>query len=78
MDIEQWWPRLDPSTRKWLIAHNGEAVPPEILSEIRRAGGAVPSGEPATGGSGESGIVFADDVVDWIEAVANEERPDAR
>ena len=41
MDIENWWPKLQPSTRQWLIAHNGEALPAEVAAEIRRAGGTV-------------------------------------
>jgi hypothetical protein len=76
MGIEEWWPKLDPSTREWLITHNGEALPPEIIGEIRRAGGSVPAVESSIGANGRSGFVFADDVVDWIDAVANDELPD--
>ena len=39
MSIEQWWPKLKPSTRDWLIENNGDVVPAEVLSEIEEAGG---------------------------------------
>ena len=26
MSIEQWWPKLKPSTREWLIDNNGDAL----------------------------------------------------
>ena len=76
MDIEQWWPKLKPSTKEWLIAHNGEDLPDEVSAEIRRAGGVFETGE-ADGSSVDqddaSGVVLSDDAIDWIEAVANEE-----
>lgn len=74
MDIAQWWPDLEPSTRTWLIAHNGEPLPEEIVRDIRRAAGADPA-EVSIGEDGSASL--SDDAVDWIEAVANEERPDA-
>ena len=73
MDIENWWPNLQPSTRQWLIAHNGEALPAEVASEIRRAGGTVASDGSSVDEHGETGSVLSDDAIDWIEAVANEE-----
>lgn len=39
MIIEAWWPQLRPATRQWLIANNGEAVPPLIVDEIAAVGG---------------------------------------
>ncbi len=30
----RWWPKLDSKAQAWLIAHNGEAVSPEVLSKI--------------------------------------------
>ena len=76
MGIEHWWPKLEPSTRRWLFAHNGEAIPAEILAEMRRAGAILPAVAGAIGGNGDSGFLLSDETIDWIEAVANEERPD--
>ncbi|MDQ0029966.1 hypothetical protein [Arthrobacter bambusae] len=72
MSIEHWWPKLKPSTRKWLIENNGDAIPPEMIDEITRAGGPIASD---VGQSGPSGFYFSDETVDWIEAVANGEAP---
>lgn len=60
-----WWDQLDPHVQEWLIDNNGDSVPVEIARHIEAAGGAVVVGEP-----------LPDDVVDWIEAVANGEVPD--
>ncbi len=62
MSIEEWWPKLTPSAQEWLIANNGdtEDVPADVAAEIAAAGG------PAD-------FAFADDDVDWIETVANDE-----
>ena len=73
MDIENWWPELQPSTRQWLIAHNGEALPAEVSAEIRRAGGSLASDASSVDEGGAPGSFLPDDAVDWIEAVANEE-----
>lgn len=34
MDMSQVWPRLATSTQTWLVEHNGEPVPDDILDEI--------------------------------------------
>jgi hypothetical protein len=73
MDIEKWWPKLQPATRQWLIAHNGEPLPPEVTAEIRRAGGTVAGGASSVDERGATGSYLPDDATDWIEAVANEE-----
>ncbi|HKU10662.1 MAG TPA: hypothetical protein VJQ61_05475 [Sinomonas sp.] len=31
MDIREWWPKLRPETRNWLIEHNGEKLPSGVL-----------------------------------------------
>lgn len=72
MSIEHWWPKLKPSTQKWLIENNGDAVPQEVVSEITQAGGPATSGAWWTG-QNEPGFYFPDEAVDWIEAVANDE-----
>ncbi|MCI0142834.1 hypothetical protein KNN17_14750 [Arthrobacter bambusae] len=76
MSIEHWWSKLKPSTRKWLIENNGDAVPPEVVVEITQAGGPIASDAWWVGRSGPSGFHFSDEAVDWIEAVANGEMPE--
>ena len=76
MNIDEWWPRLDPGTREWLIAHNGEAVPAAVLSKIVWAGGVVTSDAGWVGADGPEGFYLSDEATDWIEASANEEAPD--
>ncbi|MBN9141455.1 MAG: hypothetical protein J0H23_11575 [Micrococcales bacterium] len=76
MSIELWWPRLNPSTREWLIENNGDAVPPEIVAEITAAGGSVASDAWWVGQTGPSGFFISDEAADWIEAIANDEDPE--
>jgi hypothetical protein len=73
MEIIEWWPKLDSDAKAWLIAHNGEAVSPEIVSKIEAVGGSVASSEWWVGESGPDGFFLSDDAVDWIEAAANDE-----
>lgn len=63
MNIEVWWPKVRRESRRWLIENNGDAVRPDIIDEIVRAGGTV------------AGVYLSDDAVDWVEAVANGEKP---
>jgi len=77
MSIEQWWPKLKPSTREWLVENNGDVVPVDIVAEITDAGGSVASDAWWVGESSPSGFNFADEAADWIEAVANGEAPEA-
>ncbi len=65
MDIEEWWPKLKPSTREWLIENNGDALSADALEEITQAGGTVTVGT--------SGSYLSDSETDWIEATANDE-----
>ncbi|UVJ40380.1 hypothetical protein [Arthrobacter sp. CJ23] len=76
MSIEHWWLKLKPSTRKWLIENNGDAVPPEVVTEITQVGGPIPSDAWWVGQTGLSGFYFSDEAVDWIEAVGNGEAPE--
>lgn len=62
MSIQEWWPKLEPVTREWLIANNGDDVPGDVSAEIVRAGGPE---------------LLTDEDIDWIEAAANDETPDA-
>lgn len=78
MSIEQWWPKLKPSTRDWLVENNGDAVPAELLDEIEAAGGSVASGAWWVGEDGRAGFHFSNEAIDWIEAVGNGEIPGGR
>lgn len=72
MKIQALWPRLHPGTRNWLIAHNGEALPPAVLTDLLAANGGSP--ESAWWTRDEVGrLGLPDDAVDWIEATANGE-----
>ena len=77
MCIEQWWPRLSPTTRDWLTEHNGEPLPADILDEITDVGGEPSSEAWWVGEQGPDGLHLSDDAVDWVEAVANGENPAA-
>ena len=72
MRIEEWWPKLDPSTQEWLIANNGDVVPATVLAQIAEAGGDVTSAS-AIGDNGPGGFLLSDATVDWIEETANHE-----
>lgn len=63
MSIGEWWPNLRPATRDWLQANNGDAIPADIVDELTMAGRSASTDQ------------LADDEIDWIEAVANDERP---
>jgi hypothetical protein len=73
MEIFEWWPKLDSDAKAWLIAHNGEAVSPDVMDKIAAAGGSVILGGWWVGESGPNGFFLSDEAVDWIETIANEE-----
>lgn len=73
MQIIDWWPKLDSDAQAWLIAHNGEAVSPEVLIKIVAAGGSVTSKAWWIGEHGPDGFYLSDEAVDWIETTANDE-----
>ena len=76
MSIEHWWPKLKPSTQKWLIENNGDAVSSDVVAEITQVGGVITSDAWWVGESGPSGFYLSDEAVDWVEAVANGEVPE--
>ena len=63
MNIEEWWPKLEPATRDWLVANNGDAIPADTVGELTKAGRSASTDQ------------LGDDEIDWIEAVANDEEP---
>jgi hypothetical protein len=78
MSIEVWWPKLQPATRDWLIANNGDAVPASIVDEVAAAGGPVRSDAWWAGDGGSTGAHMPDAATDWIEEIANDETPAAQ
>lgn len=77
MGIEEWWTRLTSEKREWLIAHNGEALPADVVSAIRDAGDELDRTAWWWDGT-EDALTFSDQAIDWIEAVANDEDPSDR
>jgi hypothetical protein len=75
--MEVWWPKVTAQTRDWLVANNGDVLPPPVVEDIVRAGGAVTSDAWWVGQHGPSGVYLSDAAVDWVEAVANGEAPEA-
>ena len=75
MSIEVWWPGLRPGTRDWLIANNGDVVPPPIVDEIAEAGGPARTDDWWVSQEGSTGAHMPDVATDWIEEVANDEEP---
>jgi len=73
MPIAQWWPKLQPQTRDWLIANNGDVVPPPVVAEIAEAGGPATSDAWWVMDEEATGPVMPDEAIDWIEETANEE-----
>jgi len=70
---EEWWSKLSPATREWLMNENGDAVPEAIAIEVVSAGGPVAA--EAGGEDAEPGLFFSDEIVDWVEENANFEDP---
>lgn len=73
MIIEAWWLMLRLETRQWLVANNGDAIPPQIVDEIVAAGGPAATDPWWADLDGSPGRSMPDDAVDWIEEAANEE-----
>jgi hypothetical protein len=77
MSLEAWWPLLQPETRDWLIANNGDALSTQALDDIGRVGGPVPPDAWWVSENGPGGFYLSEAGIDWIEAVANAEVPDS-
>jgi len=76
MSLEICWPLLQQESRDWLVANNGDALSKLVLDDLARVGGPVPSGAWWVSESGPASFYLSDAGIDWIEAVANGERPD--
>jgi len=59
--IERWWPQLSASIQEWLIANNGDSLPPSVCHAITAVGGTVQASH------------LTDSETGWIEALANGE-----
>ena len=73
MDGIEWWESLDQDAKEWLIEHNGETLPPEVLTKIVAAAGAVDSDPWWLGENTPDGLSLSDEAVDRLEAIANDE-----
>jgi hypothetical protein len=73
MKMLEWWRKVDPEVRAWLIAHNGEALDQNVIAGITAAGGDVTSNAWWIGEDNPTGIYLSDEAIDWIEAAANGE-----
>ena len=76
MGIEQWWSALDAGTRQWLVDHAGEAIPADLVAEIRQAGDPSAIEVDLVEDEEGSGVVLSDSAIDWVDTVANEETPE--
>ena len=71
VDFPQIWPRLTPLSRSWLIEHNGEPLPDDLIGEVLGVAGGETNAEWWAGPSVDGQTQLNDEVVDWIETVAN-------
>lgn len=71
MSLDALWPLLQPESRDWLIANNGDALIRPVLDDIARVGGPVSPDAWWVGEQGPNGFYLSDAGIDWIEAVAN-------
>jgi hypothetical protein len=67
---------LQEQTRDWLIANNGDVVPPAVRAEIAGAGGPATTDSWWVADQDATGPVMPDQAIDWIEETANLESPD--
>ncbi|WP_190989100.1 hypothetical protein [Pseudarthrobacter sulfonivorans] len=73
MRIEEWWPKMDPSTQQWLINNNGDVVPSNILDQITAVAGTPTADASWVGDSAPGQFFLSDEAIDWIEETANDE-----
>jgi hypothetical protein len=73
MDISDWWPKLPDATRGWLIAHNGEPLPEDVLRHVLAVNGDHTDASWWAGESRDGQSQLSDEAIDWIETTANDE-----
>lgn len=75
MSLDEWWPRLKPETRDWLVANNGDVVPSDVRDEILAVSGPITADAWWVEEDRPDGLQLSDTAVDWVEAYANCETP---
>jgi len=75
MSLEAWWSAVRPETRDWIVAHNGEPLPLDVVADITRVSGPVDPDAWWVADRGPDGLELSDAAVDWVETVANGEAP---
>jgi len=73
MDMPQIWSHLAPATRSWLMEHNGEPLPDDVLNEILAVNAGVRDPSWWAGDSHAGETQLTDEAVNWIEETANGE-----
>jgi len=73
MDFPQIWPHLAPSSRSWLIEHNGEPLPDALIGQVLGIAGGEQNAPWWTGPSVDGQTQLTDEAVDWIETLANDD-----
>jgi hypothetical protein len=73
MDISEWWPKLPDSTRAWLIEHNGESLPDDVVRDVMAVNAHRTDPLWWAGESQDGQSQLTDQAIDWIESAANDE-----
>ena len=73
MDFPQIWPLLSGASRSWLMEHNGEPLPDDLIAEILTVTGGEQNAQWWSGPSVEGETQLTDEAVEWIETIANNE-----
>ncbi len=73
--IEEWWPKLAPATRQWLIADGTEPLPTEVIADIAWAGVPVDAEQWWVGKQVGTRFYLSKPALDWIKAVADVQPP---
>ena len=67
VSIDEWWPKLDESTRGWMIEHNGQPVLPGVLTSVSLVGGTMDAEAWRVGQThGPTGYYLSDDAIRWV------------
>ena len=65
--------RLSTSTQTWLVDHNGEPLPDDILDEVLTVTAGQRDARWWAGDSQQGETQLTDEAVDWIDETANGE-----
>lgn len=77
MDIQEWWPKLEPQTREWLPERTQEdTLPPDIFEKIVLASGNVTSEWWVNSDKGPNGFYLSDAASEWIEELPSDTEKD--